>query len=111
VAIARALIVDPELVVLDEPTSSLDWQTQADLVERLALLQRDRGVGLIWISHNLELVRAVSHRVVVLRHGSIVESGLTEHVFGQPRHSYTQLLLDAAFPIERSLLSASTAPI
>lgn len=111
VAIARALIVDPELVVLDEPTSALDWQTQADLVERLALLQRDRGVGLIWISHNLELVRAVSHRVVVLRHGSIVESGLTEHVFGQPRHSYTQLLLDAAFPIERSLLSASTAPI
>lgn len=102
VAIARALIVRPELVVLDEPTSALDWWSQADLVERLLDLQQKNGLSLIWISHDLPLIRAVSHRVVVMRQGSVVESGATEHVFGQPRQSYTQLLMDAAFPLERS---------
>lgn len=102
VSLARALMVKPELLVLDEPTSALDWSTQADIVERLFEQQQEMGLTLIWISHDLPLIRAVSHRVVVMRQGSVVESGATEHVFGQPRHSYTQLLLDAAFPLERS---------
>jgi microcin C transport system ATP-binding protein len=108
VAIARALMAEPELMVLDEPTSALDWQTQSDIAERLVHLQQQMGLTLIWISHDLPLIRALSHRVVVMRQGSIVESGLTEHVFGQPRHSYTQLLMDAAFPLERSTSSAHT---
>lgn len=106
VALARALVAEPELLVLDEPTSALDWQTQADISDRLVHLQHQRGLTLIWISHDLPLIRALSHRVVVMRQGSIVESGLTEHVFGQPRHQYTQLLMDAAFPLERSTSSA-----
>ncbi|MEY4013988.1 MAG: hypothetical protein RLZZ290_852 [Pseudomonadota bacterium] len=106
VAIARALISEPEILVLDEPTSALDWQTQSDIAERLVHLQQQQGLTLIWISHDLPLIRALSHRVVVMRQGNIVESGLTEHVFGQPRHSYTQLLMDAAFPLERSTSSA-----
>lgn len=111
VALARALIVQPELVVLDEPTSALDRSTQADLVERLINLQQTQGVTLIWISHDLPLMRAVSHRVVVMRHGSIVESGTTEHVFMQPRQSYTQLLMDAAFPLERSISVSTQDPL
>ena len=101
IAIARALIVEPKLLLLDEPTSALDLSIQKQILELLVGLQQAKGLTYVLISHDLAVMRAVAHRVLVMRHGNIVEFGATEHVLQRPRQPYTQSLLDAAFPTER----------
>ncbi len=100
VAIARAMVLQPKLVVLDEPTSALDVSVQAQIVELLRALQAQRGVAYLFISHDLRVVRAMSHKVLVMRQGVVVEHGPAEEVFQTPREAYTKALLAAAFNIE-----------
>ncbi|MFE8069766.1 ABC transporter ATP-binding protein [Marinobacteraceae bacterium S3BR75-40.1] len=97
IAIARALVLKPELIILDEPTSALDRTVQAQVIELLRELQRKYRLSYLFISHDLAVVRALSHRILVLKDGRIVESGDAETVFTNPKHPYTQDLLEAAF--------------
>jgi peptide/nickel transport system ATP-binding protein len=96
VALARAMIVEPELLVCDEVTSALDVSVQAAIVELLRGLQAERGLSLLFITHNLPLVRSVADRVVVLHEGVICEQGPVDQVLTSPQDPYTiQLLADA----------------
>lgn len=95
VCLARALATGPELLVLDEPTSSLDVSVRAEILALLDSLRRDTGVAMLFISHDLETIRAVCDRVVVLYLGCAVETGPVEMVFKRPAHPYTQALLSA----------------
>ena len=96
IAIARAVIARPRLVVCDEPVSALDLSVQAQVLNLLNELQRSMGLALLFISHDLTVVRHVSHRTLVLYKGEIVERGDTEQVHTAPQHAYTQALLAAA---------------
>ncbi|MBV8613442.1 MAG: ABC transporter ATP-binding protein, partial [Acetobacteraceae bacterium] len=100
VAIARAMVLNPRLVVLDEPTSALDVSVQAQIVALLRDLQARHGLGYLFISHDLRVVRALAHRIVVLRHGRVVEHGEADAIFARPREAYTHALLAAAFELE-----------
>jgi microcin C transport system ATP-binding protein len=100
VAIARAMILKPRFVVLDEPTSALDMSVQAQIVELLRQLQQDHDLGYLFISHDLRVIRALAHRVVVLRQGRVVEEGPAEALFDNPQHEYTRALMAAAFTLE-----------
>lgn len=93
VAIARALACDPRLLICDEITSALDVSVQATIVDLLGRLQRERGLGLIFVTHDLALVRAIADRVVVLDGGAIVEAGATDDVLDRPQADYTRELL------------------
>jgi len=97
IAIARAMILRPKLVVLDEPTSALDMTVQVQIVELLRELQRKWGLAYIFISHDLRVIRAMAHQVMVMRAGDIVESGDVESVFTRPSSDYTKALMAAAF--------------
>jgi microcin C transport system ATP-binding protein len=99
IAIARALVLKPRLVVLDEPTSALDVSVQAQVVELLRDLQARHRLAYLFISHDLRVVRAMAHRVVVLKDGKVVEEGETEAVIGAPRQAYTRALMAAAFEL------------
>ena len=99
IAIARALVLKPRLVILDEPTSALDRSVQAQIVDLLRDLQRRHRLAYLFISHDLKLVRALSHEILVMKDGEVVEAGPTELVTAQPRHSYTQALMAAAFDL------------
>ena len=97
-AIARAIIVKPQVLVLDEPTSALDVQWQQQILALLADLQKKYGLSLIIISHDLAVIRALSHRVMVLKDGHVVEQGGLEEVFANPDADYTQKLLACVSP-------------
>jgi ABC-type glutathione transport system ATPase component len=96
VAIARALALDPKLIVCDEPVSALDLSTQARVMELFMEIQERTGVAYLFVSHDLAVVRHLSHRVAVMYHGEIVEWGDGEQVTGAPEHPYTQRLFMAA---------------
>ncbi|RIL05935.1 MAG: microcin ABC transporter ATP-binding protein [Proteobacteria bacterium] len=100
IAIARAMVLRPRFVVLDEPTSALDVSVQAQIVELLRELQRRHRLAYLFISHDLRVVRAMSHHVVVLRGGKVVEQGPSAELFAAPRDPYTQALFAAAFELE-----------
>ena len=97
IAIARAMILRPKVVVLDEPTSALDMTVQVQIVDLLRDLQRRHGLAYLFISHDLRVVRALSHRVAVMRQGDIVEFGTSAEIFAAPREDYTKALMAAAF--------------
>jgi peptide/nickel transport system ATP-binding protein len=93
VAIARALAVEPELLICDEVTSALDVSVQAVIVELLRQIQAERHLALVFITHNLALVRSIAQSAVVLRQGTVAESGLVEQVLEHPADPYTQRLM------------------
>ncbi|MEO5340827.1 MAG: dipeptide ABC transporter ATP-binding protein [Magnetococcus sp. MYC-9] len=99
IAIARAMILQPELLVLDEPTSALDLSVQAQILTLLRTLQVRHGLAFIFISHDLRVIRAMAHEVLVMWRGKIVEQGETETIFERPQHAYTQQLLAAAMHV------------
>ncbi len=107
IAIARAIILKPELVVLDEPTSALDVSVQATIVDLLRDLQVRHNLSYVFISHDLKVVRAMSHNVLVMKDGKIVEAGTTEQIFTKPKTEYTKSLINAAFFIESQQSKAS----
>jgi microcin C transport system ATP-binding protein len=96
IAIARAVVLHPEVLVLDEPTSALDVSVQQQVLKLLVDLQERYGMSYVFISHDLAVVRAMSHRVLVMKDGAIVEQGEAEALFAAPREKYTQALLAAA---------------
>lgn len=100
IAIARALVLEPDFLVLDEPTSALDISIQAQVIDLLRDVQRRRDLTYLFISHDLRVVKALAHSVVVMRNGKIVETGPAAAIFARPRDPYTRQLMAAAFDIE-----------
>ncbi|MEB4613609.1 ATP-binding cassette domain-containing protein, partial [Leucobacter sp. M11] len=100
VCIARALACEPELLILDESTASLDVSIQAEVMTLLKELQQELGLAYLFIAHDLAVVHEMSHHVMVMRRGEIVESGSSEQLYAAPQHEYTRTLL-AAIPPER----------
>ncbi|MGH1413703.1 MAG: ABC transporter ATP-binding protein [Pelagimonas sp.] len=99
IAIARAMVLRPRLVVLDEPTSALDMTVQVQIVDLLRNLQRKYDLAYLFISHDLKVVRAMSHKVMVMKQGDVVEFGTAEEIFDAPKTEYTKALLHAAFDL------------
>nr|WP_235824339.1 ABC transporter ATP-binding protein [Brucella anthropi] len=95
IAIARALAMQPELIVCDEPVASLDVSIQAQVINLLLQLRKSLDLTLLFISHDLSVVRHLCDRVVVMHHGKIVEEGTVSQIFTQPKQPYTRMLLDA----------------
>ena len=110
VMIAMALANDPDILIADEPTTALDVTIQAQILKLLAELQQRLGMAIVFITHDLGIVRRFADRVYVMRSGEIVEEGATETVFSKPRHDYTKMLL-AAEPTGRKAPPPQGAPI
>jgi microcin C transport system ATP-binding protein len=98
IALARALVLKPSLLVLDEPTSSLDRTIQFQVIELLRRLQEKYQLSYIFISHDLKVLKALCHEIAIMREGKIVEAGPAREIFANPRHPYTRELLETAFP-------------
>jgi microcin C transport system ATP-binding protein len=97
ISIARALILKPKLIVMDEPTSALDVSVQAQIVDLLREVQEKYEVAYLFISHDLKVVRAMAHYLLVMKDGRAVEQGAADEVFLKPKEAYTKSLLEAAF--------------
>lgn len=102
ISIARALVLKPKLIVMDEPTSALDMSVQSEVVDLLRGLQEQEKLSYIFISHDLRVVKALSHRVMVMNDGEVVEQGTAQNIFEKPQTDYTQKLISAAFDIKVS---------
>ncbi len=100
VAIARAMVLEPKFLVLDEPTSALDVSVQAQIVDLLRELQEKHSLATMFISHDLRVVRAMAHDLIVMKNGRVVESGRAEDIFNNPQEEYTRTLLDAALNLK-----------
>ena len=96
IALARALILRPQIIILDEPTSALDVTVQAQIIALLKQLQHKYALSYIFISHDMSAVRAMSHRIMVMQNGRVMESGTTEQIFAAPQHPYTKQLIRAS---------------
>ncbi len=103
IAIARAMILKPKLVVLDEPTSALDMTVQVQIVDLLRDLQQKYQLGYVFISHDLRVVRALAHKLIIMREGEIVEAGKADRLFERPGTDYAKALMAAAFNIETKI--------
>lgn len=97
ISIAQALACEPDILVCDEPVSALDVTTQAQVLDLLSSLQQKLGLAMVFISHDLGVVQHISHRIVILKSGKIVEMGSVDAIFTQPKHPYTQLLLSSVY--------------
>jgi microcin C transport system ATP-binding protein len=100
IAVARAIILKPKFVVLDEPTSALDMSVQAQIVDLLRDLQKKHGLAYLFISHDLRVVKALSHHIIVMKDGRVVEQGPAAEIFTAPKEAYTKALLSAALNLE-----------
>jgi ABC-type microcin C transport system duplicated ATPase subunit YejF len=100
IAIARAMALEPKFVLLDEPTSALDMSVQAQIVDLLRDLQQRHGLGYMFISHDLKVVKALATDIIVMRNGKVVEQGAAIDIFAAPQSDYTRALFAAAFKIE-----------
>jgi microcin C transport system ATP-binding protein len=103
IAIARAMALNPKFVVLDEPTSALDKTVQVQIVELLRKFQAERGLAYLFISHDLQVVRALANELIVMKNGKVVESGPAADIFANPQTDYTKTLLAAAFSHEMAV--------
>lgn len=101
IAIARAIILRPKFILLDEPTSALDLSIQAQIIDLLRDLRRKHDLSYLFISHDLKVVTALCHNVIVMQHGTVVEQGPTERVLDDPRTDYTRRLVEAALNTSR----------
>jgi len=106
IAVARAIVLEPTFVVLDEPTSALDMLIQCQIVSLLCKLQREHSLTYMFISHDLKVVAALASRLMVMRHGKVVEEGSAAEVFASPKTDYTRALFAAAFNLETALEGA-----
>ena len=95
--VPSAIAVKPEIVLLDEPTSALDLSVQAQIIDLLKDLQAKYGLSYMFISHDLRVVKAIAHKIIVMHKGVIVEQGATSHIFDNPQNEYTRSLIAAAF--------------
>src|ERR1700736_2056168 len=100
IAVARAIVLEPTFLLLDEPTSALDMLIQSQIVDLLRALQKRRGLTYLFISHDLRVVAALASRVVVMRHGKVVEEGVADELFSRPQSAYTRALFTASFNLE-----------
>ena len=96
VAIARALSLQPDVIIADEPTSALDVSVRAQILNLLTDLKRELGLAMVFISHDIQTVRYISDRIIVMNHGQVMEEGPARQVFDDPQDAYTKLLLGAA---------------
>ena len=110
IGVARALIMDPEIIIADEPISALDVSIRAQILNLLARLQEDKGLTYIFIAHDLSVVRFITDRVAVLSRGKIVELAETEELFSYPLHPYTQTLLSAV-PLPNPVVQRTRRPL
>lgn len=102
VAIARALALEPKLLIADEPTSALDLSTRAEILNLFLRIQQERGLSLLLISHDFATIRHLSHQIYVMKSGEIVESGDAMALYNNPRHPYTQTLLESVLSVSDS---------
>jgi microcin C transport system ATP-binding protein len=100
IAVARAVVLEPTFVVMDEPTSALDMLIQSQIVDLLRDLQKRHGLTYLFISHDLRVVSALASRLIVMRHGKVVEEGPAAELFARPQSGYTRALFEAAFNLE-----------